>query len=138
MAKSDKHREPSQRQLRVGEALRHALAQCFERGGLRDPALADAAVTVTEVRMSPDLKRATAFVMPLGGRQAADVVAGLGRSAGYLRREIAKAVPLRIAPELTFALDSSFDQASRIAKLLDQPEVARDLHPEEDGDEDGA
>ncbi|HEY7991139.1 MAG TPA: 30S ribosome-binding factor RbfA [Stellaceae bacterium] len=120
--------EPSQRQLRVGEELRHALARLFERGTLRDPQLAGVAITVTEVRVSPDLKHATAFVMPLGGARLADVLAGLGRSAGYLRREIAKEVRLRLAPELVFAADTSFDHASRIDRLLRQPEVERDLH----------
>lgn len=134
----DKHHEPSQRQLRVGEELRHALARLFERGNLRDPALADATITVTEVRVTPDLKHATAFVMPLGGAHAVDVVAGLGRSAGFLRRALGKAVPLRFTPELAFALDTSFDHASRIDELLHRPEVERDLHPERDEDGDGA
>jgi ribosome-binding factor A len=134
MPKRDKHREPSQRQLRVGEELRHALARLFERGTLRDPALAGIAITVTEVRMSPDLKRATAFVMPLGGAKMADVLAGLTRSAGYVRRELAKEVPLRLAPEFAFAADTSFEHAGRIDELLHRPEVERDLHPGEDKD----
>jgi ribosome-binding factor A len=140
MNKHDRHREPSQRQLRVGEELRHALAGLLERGALREPALVDAVITVTEVRVSPDLRQATAFVMPLGGDRAADVLAGLARSAGYLRRELGKAVPLRYTPELGFALDTSFDHASRIDALLHRPEVERDLHPveEADKDEDGA
>lgn len=121
--------EQSQRQLRVGEALRHALARVFERGALRDPALTGVAVTVTEVRVSPDLKQATAFVMPLGGEKLADVLAGLGRSAGFLRREIAKDVKLRHAPELDFEADNRFDHASRIDALLRRPEVERDLQP---------
>lgn len=122
--------EPSQRQLRVGEELRHALARIFERGALRDPALSGTAITVTEVRVSPDLKHATAFVMPLGGAHLADVLAGLGRSAGYLRREVTKEVRLRLAPDLVFAADTSFDHASRIDRLLRQPDVERDLGPE--------
>jgi ribosome-binding factor A len=137
MAKSDRHREPSQRQLRVGEELRHALARLFERGALRDPALAGAAITVTEVRVSADFKHATAFVMPLAGAHAEDVLAGLARSAGYMRRELAKAVPLRFAPEIAFALDTSFDHASRIDELLRRPEVERDLHPDADSDKGG-
>jgi ribosome-binding factor A len=123
-----KNRPPSQRQLRVGEELRHALARIFERGTLRDPALLGVVVTVTEIRVSPDLKSATAFVMPLGGAHATQVLEGLARSAGYLRRELAKAVPLRFAPNLSFALDNSFDHASRIDALLRRPEVERDLH----------
>jgi ribosome-binding factor A len=132
MSRPGKHREPSQRQLRVGEELRHALARLFERGTLRDPALTGIAITVTEVRAAPDLKHATAFIMPLGGAHRADVLAGLARSAGYLRHELAKAVPLRHTPELAFELDTSFDYASRIEELLHRPEVERDLqspHP---------
>jgi len=123
----------SQRPLRVGEELRHALARIFERGILRDPALADAALTVTEVRVSPDLKNATAFVMPLAGAQAEGVIAALRRSAPYLRRELAQAVKLRHAPAIAFALDTAFAHASRIDALLHRPEVKRDL-----GDENGA
>ncbi len=136
--KHDRAREPSQRQLRVGEELRHVLAQVLQRGELRDPALQDATVTVTEVRVSPDLKNATVYVMPLGGRHSAEVVAGLTRSAGYLRGHVAREVPLRSTPTLTFALDTSFDHASRINELLHRPEVERDLAqdeaPEEPGD----
>ncbi len=138
MAKGKGHHEQSQRQLRVGEELRHALARQFERGQLRDPDLAGAAITVTEVRVSPDLKHATAFVMPLGGAKLADVLAGLGRSAGYLRRELAKEVRLRHAPELHFSADTSFEHAGRIDELLRRPEVERDLQPGEGVKRDGA
>jgi ribosome-binding factor A len=117
----------TQRQLRVGEELRHFLARQFERGTLRDPALTGIAITVSEVRVSPDLKHATAFVMPLGGANVAEVLAGLARSAGYLRREMAKEVQLRHAPELVFAGDTSFDHATRINELLKRPDVRRDL-----------
>jgi ribosome-binding factor A len=120
-------RTPTQRPLRVGEELRHALARIFERGELRDPALAQAAVTVTEVRVSPDLKNATALVMPLAGANAAEILAALARSAPYLRRAIAREVRLRHAPGLAFALDTGFDHASRISALLHRPEVERDL-----------
>ncbi|HEY5210093.1 MAG TPA: 30S ribosome-binding factor RbfA [Stellaceae bacterium] len=125
--KHDKNREPSQRQLRVGEELRHALARLFERGTLRDPAVAGIAITVSEVRVTPDLKHATAFVMPLGGEKIAELLAGLTRSAGYVRREMAKEVKLRVAPEFSFAADTSFDHASHIDALLRRPEVERDL-----------
>ena len=125
-----------QRQLRVGEEMRHALAQVFQRGTLRDPALQDINLTVTEVRVSPDLKHATAFIMPLGGRNAAEAVAGLRRGAAYLRMEVARAVKLRVAPTLAFELDASFDHASRVEALLQRPDVARDLTP--DGTDDGA
>ncbi len=124
-----KSREPSQRQLRVGEELRHALSRLLQRGELRDPALQNVAVTVTEVRMSPDLKNATAYVMPLGGRHVAEVIEGLTRSAGYLRGQLAREVPLRFSPGLAFALDTSFDHASQINELLHRPEVERDLAP---------
>ncbi len=138
MAKHKPLAEQSQRQLRVGEELRHALARQFERGHLRDPGLTGVAITVTEVRVSPDLKHATAFVMPLGGAKLADVLAGLARSAGYLRRELAREVRLRHAPELAFAADTSFEHASRIDRLLRQPEVERDLRPNEGSERDDA
>ncbi len=135
MANREK-RAPSPRRLRVGEELRHALARIFERGLLRDPVLTDVTVTVTEVRVSPDLKNATAYVMPLTGAHAEEVMAALRRSAPFLRRELARAVPLRYAPGLAFALDTSFDHASRITELLHRPEVERDLAREPGDDED--
>lgn len=125
-------RTASQRQLRVGEELRHALAQLLRPGELRDPALHDANITVTEVRISPDLKNATAFVMPLAGADAADIMAGLKRSAPYLKGRLARIVELRQVPNLTFALDTAFDRAARISALLHRPEIERDLHPEPD------
>jgi ribosome-binding factor A len=118
---------PNQRQLRVGEEMRHALARIFERGELHDPALHEAPLTVTEVRVSPDLKRATAFVMPLAGRNADEIMAGLKRGAGHLRRLVAQEVKLRVAPQISFSLDKSFDEANRIDLLLRREEVARDL-----------
>ena len=126
----------SQRQLRVGEEMRHALAHLFQRGALRDPALQDLNLTVTEVRLSPDLKHATAFVMPLGGRNAAEAIAGLRRGAAYLRMELVRAVKLRVAPTVAFELDASFDHASKVGALLHRPDVARDLT--QDGTDDGA
>lgn len=128
---------PSQRQLRVGEELRHVLAELLARGELRDPALQGATITVTEVRMSPDLRNATAFVMPLGGAHATEVLAGLRRGASFLRGQLGHAVPLRFTPGLFFELDQSFDQASRIAEILHRPEVERDLAPRDDGADDG-
>jgi len=119
--------ERSQRQLRVGEELRHALARLLRPGELRDPALFDANITVTEVQLSPDLRNATAFVMPLGGGNAADIVAGLRRSAPYLKGQIARMVQLRRVPTLSFALDNAFDSADRIAEVLHSEAVARDL-----------
>jgi ribosome-binding factor A len=125
----------SQRQLRVGEELRHALAQLLRPGELRDPALRDANITVTEVRVSPDLKNATAFVMPLAGANTDDIMTGLKRSAPYLRGRLARAVELRQAPNLTFAFDTAFDSAARIAALLHTPGVERDLAAERDEDD---
>lgn len=123
---------PSQRQLRVGEELRHTIAQIIERAHFRDPALDGVSITVTEVRVSPDLKNATAFVTPLGGGDAKDVVAALRRAAPYFRGQIARAVKLRAVPNVSFEADNSFDYASKISGLLHQPEVARDLDAVED------
>jgi ribosome-binding factor A len=124
-----------QRQLRVGEELRHALARILRDGECRDPALDDASITVTEVRMSPDLRNATAFVMPLAGTNTVEVVAALKRCAVFLKGVLAREVKLRNTPNLTFALDESFDQADRISALLTRPEVARDLEPHVPRDE---
>ena len=138
MAKRNAHnhsagpRPASQRQLRVGEELRHALAQLLRPGELRDPALREANVTVTEVRLSPDLKNATAFVMPLAGSNAPEIMAGLKRSAGFLKGQVARTVELRQVPNIVFALDTAFDNAAHIAALLIRPEIARDLDPPED------
>ena len=136
MSRRERNRsEPGQRQLRVGEELRHALSRILARRELRDPALQDVTVTVTEVRMSPDLRNATAFVMPLAGAHAADVITGLRRGAAFLRGQIAREVPLRYTPGLAFELDTSFDHANRINEILHRPEVERDLQArEEDGE----
>ncbi len=122
-----KNRQPTQRQLRVGESLRHALSGVLERGNLRDPALRNVSITVTEVRASPDLKNATAYVMPLGGEVADDIVEALGRAAPFLRGAVAKEVELRHAPRLQFELDQSFGQADHVDALLRRPQVTRDL-----------
>src|SRR5690348_3818847 len=116
-------RAASQRQLRVGEELRHALAQLLRPGELRDPALRDANITVTEVRVSPDLRNATAFVMPLAGAKSDEVMAGLRRSAPFLKGRVARSVELRHVPNLVFAFDDAFDNAARIAALLARPEI---------------
>jgi ribosome-binding factor A len=128
----------SQRQLRVGEELRHALARILRDGECRDPVLENASITVTEVRISPDLRNATAFVMPLAGTRATEVVASLERSATFLKGLVAREVQLRNTPNLVFALDDSFDQAARISTLLTRPEVARDLRPPAAEDKDDA
>ncbi len=129
----------SQRRLRVGEELRHALARILRDGECRDPVIENASITVTEVRMSPDLRNATAFVVPLAGANATEVVAGLERSATFLKGLVAREVQLRNTPNLVFALDDSFDRADRISTLLARPEVARDLRPQtaENRDDDG-
>jgi ribosome-binding factor A len=127
-------RAASQRQLRVGEELRHALAQLLRPGELRDPALRDANITVVEVRVSPDLRNATAFVMPLAGQKADEIMAGLKRSAVFLKGQVARMVELRQVPNIVFALDDAFENAARIAALLARPEVERDLHPPGDDD----
>ena len=117
----------SQRQLRVGEVIRHALAGILQRGEIHDPAFDGVLVTVAEVRMSPDLKSATAFVVPMGGAGGADIVAAFDRNKRFLRGVIAKEVNLRFAPELRFKLDQSFDEGDRIDALLRSPAVKRDL-----------
>src|SRR5262249_22115567 len=121
-----KQEGPSQRQLRVGEALRHALVDILARGELRDPALASAQVTVTEVRISPDLKAATAFVLPFGGGDAEVLARGLNHAAGYFRKALADAVDLRVAPTIRFEPDRAFGEAERVEALLRSPTVARD------------
>jgi len=120
----------SQRRLRVGEELRHALAKIFRQVECRDPTLENASITVTEVRMSPDLRNATVFVMPLAGTNATEVLAGLKRSAAFLKGLVAREVQLRNTPNLVFARDDTFDQADRITALLARPEVVRDLQPQ--------
>jgi len=132
-------RPPSPRQLRVGEELRHALIEVLQRGELRDPHLVEARVTVSEVRMSPDLRAATAFVVPFGGGDAKPLVAALNRAAPFLRGRVGQLVKLRLVPTLRFEADRSFEVAERIEKLLHDPAVARDLvpGPADDG-EDGA
>jgi ribosome-binding factor A len=113
---------PSQRQLRVGEEIRHALARLLARGELHDPELFDVAITVTEVRLSPDLKHATAFVTPLGGSDMDRIVAALGRAAPFLQGRIGRELRLRFTPALHFEADRSFDEASKIDRLLHEIE----------------
>ncbi|TXL70200.1 30S ribosome-binding factor RbfA [Vineibacter terrae] len=120
-------RAKSPRQLRVGEELRHVLAAVLERGEMRDPDLRGVSVTVTEVDVSPDLRSATAFVMPLAGADRERVMAALRRAAPWFRAQVAQRVELRHAPDFRFELDHSFDHAHRIGELLNSPNVARDL-----------
>ena len=118
---------PSQRQLRVGELVRHAVSDLLSRGVIHDPVLEGRVITVPEVRMSPDLKNATVFVVPLGGDDPEDVVSALRHHIRFIRGEVARAVQLRNAPRLTFQADTSFDEADKISELLARPEVRRDL-----------
>ena len=126
MASADRSRAPSQRQLRVGEILREALTDTFARAPIRDPALSGTPITVTEVRLSPDLKQARIFIMPLGGGEGEEIVNALKRAAPYLRSEVAQRVKLKFAPALTFELDRSFDESRHIDGLLN------DLAPRND------
>jgi ribosome-binding factor A len=122
----------SQRQLRAGELVRHTFAEILARGAVHDPVIEGHLVTVPEVRMSPDLRLATIYVMPLGGRDQADVLAALERNKKFLRGEIARRVNLKFAPEIRFRIDERFEEAERIERLLRSPEVARDLAKDDD------
>src|SRR5436309_5523548 len=122
----------SQRQLRVGEAVRHAIADILAHGSVHDADLEGHIITVPEVRMSPDLRLATIYVMPLGGRDTDTVIAALERNKKFLRGEIAHRVNLKFAPDLRFRVDERFDEAERIEKLLRTPAVQRDLAPDSD------
>jgi ribosome-binding factor A len=131
MSKHKNHRDQSpggsQRQLRVGELVRHAVAEMLTRGDVHDPVIEGHLITVPEVRMSPDLRLATVYVMPMGGRDAAEVVAAFERHKKFLRAEIAHRVNLKFAPDIRFRVDERFDEAERIEKLLRSPDVKRDL-----------
>ncbi|MEM8986064.1 MAG: 30S ribosome-binding factor RbfA [Pseudomonadota bacterium] len=118
---------PSQRQLRAGELIRHALADILRRDEVRDPDVAGASVTVTEVSASPDLKNATVYVMPLGGRDQDTVLAGLNRSAKFLRGQLGREIDMKHTPALTFRLDQSFDEGDKVEALLRSEDVRRDL-----------
>ncbi|MGA3307265.1 MAG: 30S ribosome-binding factor RbfA [Xanthobacteraceae bacterium] len=122
----------SQRQLRVGESIRHELADMFSRGGIHDPVIQVHMITVPEVRMSADLRLATIYIMPLGGRDEKEVLDALDRHKRYVRGEIARRVNLKFAPEIRFRIDERFDEAERIEKLLRTPVVQRDLGGEKD------
>jgi ribosome-binding factor A len=123
---------PSQRALRAGELVRHAVAEILSRGDVHDPVLANHVITVPEVRMSSDLRQATVYVMPLGGKDAKEVVAALERNKKFLRGEIAHRVNLKFAPDIRFRLDERFAEAERIEKILRTPHVQRDLQSDSD------
>jgi ribosome-binding factor A len=124
---------PSQRQLRAGELVRHALAAILRESEIQDPAVQGVSITVTEVRMSPDLKHAHVFVEPLGGgAKAGDVVDGLNRAARFLRGRLGREVELKFTPDLKFLHDESFDEAARMNRLFDNPLVRRDIEHQDD------
>jgi ribosome-binding factor A len=125
---------PSQRQLRVGELLRHALSEILVRGDLRDPALIGVAVTVTQVKPSGDMRHATVFCEPLGGMNAKEVIEALNRHKGFIRGLMGKMIELKFTPELRFVEDTSFAEAQKIESLLKSSRVQRDLSKSDDGD----
>ena len=124
------------RGLRVGEQVRHALSDILARGDVHDPVLEKHMVTITEVRMSPDLRHATAFVKPLLGKDEAVVIKALRTNTAFLQREVAQRVQARFAAKLKFIADESFDEGTHIEQLLKQPEIARDLTPDQEPDRD--
>ena len=128
----------SQRQLRVGEQVRHAIAEILAQGSVHDADLEGHIITVPEVRMSPDLKLATIYVMPLGGRDTELVITALDRNKKFLRGEVARRVNLKFAPDIRFRVDERFDEAERIEKLLRTPAVQKDLdkNPDQNPDSD--
>jgi ribosome-binding factor A len=123
---------PSQRALRVGELIRHAISDLLTRGEVHDPVLEGHLITVPEVRMSPDLRLATIYVMPLGGRDVKLVIEALERNKRFLRGEISRHVNLKFAPDIRFRADERFDEAERIEKLLRTPAIQRDLKRDEE------
>jgi ribosome-binding factor A len=131
--KKGQMRRPGTRPLRVGEEIRHALADILGRGELRDEELAGRTITITEVNVSPDLRNASVYVMPLGGRDIDVTLAALRRATPFLRGEVARRVRLRFAPDLRFFRDERFDSAERVEEILRSPEVAHDLQAAEGG-----
>jgi ribosome-binding factor A len=134
MSKTHHHQggEPSQRMLRVAELIRHAMSDLLVRSPMGDPVLETRTITIPEVRMSPDLKIATIYVLPLGGERMSDVMAALNRHKKVIRSEIARRINLRFAPEIRFEADVRFDYDAKIEALLASPEVKRDLSKQED------
>ena len=124
----------SQRQLRVGELIRHALAEMLSRGDIHDPTIESHMITIPEVAMTADLRLATIYVMPLGGRDAKPVIEALERNKKFLRGEIARRINLKFAPDIRFRFDERFDEAERIEKILRTPQVRRDLEPKDGGE----
>ncbi len=127
---------PSQRMLRVGEQVRHALSESMQRGDIIDPVIETAVISISEVRMSPDLKIATAFVSPLGAKDPDAVVDALNKHTKFVRGRVSHALrQMKFMPQFRFRLDTSFDNFSRINDLLKSPEVARDLEADHKEDE---
>ena len=124
----------SQRQRRVGELVRHALAEMLTRGDVHDPVIEKHMITIPEVRVTADLRLATIYVMPMGGRDAEEVVAAFERHKKYLRGEIAHRINLKFAPDIRFRVDDRFAEAERIDKLLRSPDVKRDLDHDKDSE----
>jgi ribosome-binding factor A len=140
MTRKKSHRDSgtpggSQRQLRVGELVRHALADLLMRGEVHDPVIEGHLITIPEVRMTADLRLATVYVMPLAGRDTDEVIAAFERNKKFLRGEVAHQINLKFAPDLRFRVDDRFEEAARIDKLLRSPEVKRDLDKDEPGEE---
>ena len=131
MSKDNKPTGPSQRMLRVGELVRHALAAMFARGEIEDDALRGSVITVPEVRMTPDLKIANAYIMPLGGMHAEEIVTALNRHRKFVRGRVAPQINMKFAPEVRFYVDDTFEEASRIDGLLRSDKVQRDLDDED-------
>lgn len=134
MTKNRNHtgRGPSQRQLRVGELIRRTLSEVLLRGELHDPDVARMSITVSEVRVSPDLRIATAYVLPLGGDNKDEAIKGLARNKGELRRAISKATKLQFTPELRFMIDETFDRMDETRRLLSDEKVQRDIQTKDD------
>lgn len=134
--KRDTHKPtgPSQRMLRVGELVRHALSGVFARGEIEDALLQGKVITVPEVRMTPDLKLANAYIMPLGGEGAEEIVEALNRHHRFIRGRVAPALDLKFAPDLRFFVDNTFDEFGKIDALLRSDRVQRDIHKDEDED----
>ncbi len=130
------HQGPSQRQLRVGEMLRHALSDILRRGDIRDPDLTGVSVTITQVKPSGDMRHATVYCEPLGGKDADKIIKALNRNKAYLRGEMGHAIALKFTPELRFVEDKSFAEAEKIEHILKSPRVQQDLRqPKPDSDE---
>ena len=135
MSRHASDKGPTQRQLRAGEPIRHAVAGILQRGEMRDPALHDVIITVTEVRMTPDLNHANVFVAALGNSDEAAMVKGLNRAASFIRSKLGREIDMKFTPELRFAKDDRFDAAEKVDAILARPEVARDLRRDDEGED---